>query len=102
MTYIFTANPWIPLEGYFEWSKREIYKQLDSSVVPDMWLIKNDGELKKFLSENSNISYPLVAKPDLWKKWYGVKVVYNEKELIKHLANSYEKPWIVQTFIDTY
>ena len=70
---------------FFE-SKWDIYQLLPQNLFPKTVLIKNTFEEAEMLSifETSGFTFPVIAKPDRGERGFGVKKIYNSKELIDY------------------
>lgn len=101
-TAFFTAaNPAIKSSGNGTESKFEITKLIPEQYRPKSILVKPNtsfSEIKKELKEK-NITFPLIAKPDIGFRGLLVKKVYKEKELASYLKN-YPIDIIIQEFLN--
>lgn len=98
--FINTANPNITNGGFLMESKKEIYDQLPKNIYPRTLLFepRTSWETIKTGINNSEINFPLIAKPDIGMRGMGVKKIYNQQELHKYSRQS-SVPFLIQEFI---
>jgi hypothetical protein len=94
LTLPLIANPQLPLSGMVGIGKSELFSQatgeLNKSILPWFAVEKNEDLLSdqiqniKHQIEIKNFSYPLVCKPDIGCRGVGVKLIKNDKELMKN------------------
>jgi hypothetical protein len=77
------ANPSIKNGGMSMESKKEIYDIMPEQFIPKTILIKKGTSLKNMLdlADKAEIRFPMIAKPDIGMKAFGVVQVKNNKEL---------------------
>ena len=96
------ANPGIPHGGVVGESKYEILSKLPSQWRTPSALLESDAisnRLAKFdkICRDHQWSFPLVLKPDVGQRGDGVKIVHNEQDVARYLAER-TSPIIVQTY----
>ena len=99
LAYFTTANPGIELGGFFGESKSDILNLIDKKYLPkSIEVNKIDFEtlLKRLSSEE--ITYPLIAKPDVGERGTDVQKIENEIEL-RDYHNRTTIKYIIQEFI---
>lgn len=99
--YFTVANPGIELGGFYGESKNEILHLIDNKYKPFTKLISANASFENAVLElkTNNISYPVIAKPDIGERGTNVAKIYNEAELKKYhteTANNY----IIQEFVN--
>lgn len=100
--FFFTAsNPGIEYGGMLFESKIRILDKIPKDLKPITLFYKKD-QLAEVTTENildSGISYPLIIKPDIGERGWGVSKINNEDELKRHVEEvNYDI--IIQEFID--
>lgn len=108
---IFTcANPAILASGFVGESKEEILQGLNKSkdakpfllkhlfLPTDLSAVENLQTAKDFMTEN-NLTFPIVLKPDVGERGFGVQIVKSFDELDAKLSASNEN-LILQEFAD--
>lgn len=94
------ANPQITNGGFLMDSKKEIYKLIPNKYYPETVFFNEGASFKEVLAElgNSNLRFPLVAKPDLGANGRMVTTINNEQQLQKYVA-SVREPFLVQEWV---
>jgi hypothetical protein len=99
--FFFSAsNPSIPGGGLTGESKGDILE-----LIPEEWKAKTirvpAGELSEnfFRSVESNLPYPLIAKPDVGERGTNVKIIKNKSELIQYLSQFRHCSFLLQEYI---
>ncbi len=101
--FVFSVNPKIFSGGLVDDSKYFLLEKIPHKYKPKTILInENYSDFEKVLQEvhNSNLEYPLVAKPDKGYAGLMVKKIQNEFELEKY-HNNIDLDYIIQEFVDT-
>lgn len=76
------ANPSMKLGGFCSYSKYDILKKIPKEYIPETVLVKsNEKEFAERIFENSPLSYPIIVKPDLGERGFGVALVESDSEL---------------------
>lgn len=98
--YFNAANPSIKNGGMAMESKKEIYDLLPKQYYPQTLFFKSDTKLTEVASciFNNKINFPLIAKPDIGMKGFGVQIINNTKELYQYL-NKNNSNFLVQELI---
>ncbi len=94
------VNPSIPTGGFFSEEKWPIYKMFPSPYVPRSVLINPNmtlSEVRSVLNKN-NLTYPLLAKPNIGERGMGVSKLKSEAYLIRYHEGIKFK-YIIQEFI---
>jgi hypothetical protein len=99
--FFFSAtNPGIPL-GWLTWdSKYPLLRQIPKEFLPKTLFIQkwmSSAETVKGL-ETKKISFPFIAKPDIWEWWVGVEKIHNHKELLNYMKH-YDEDFLIQEYI---
>ena len=101
LTYFTTVNPCIPDGGVFGESKMDILNQIDPKYLPTALFVPLNEDFGAVLKklENSQMSFPIVAKPDVGGRGFRVKRIDSEQELRVYLTAAI-MPVILQEFVD--
>ncbi|RLV61037.1 D-alanine--D-alanine ligase [Parashewanella curva] len=91
------ANPAIKLSGMVGESKHDIFnsagKQTKEWVLPFITLTKTQHHIEELLSEATDqlerveLTYPLVAKPDVGCRGVGVKLIHSDAQLRSYIES---------------
>ncbi len=98
-TFFTNVDPGIEYGGFFGESKMNILKQIDKNYLPRNIFIEQKVtkiELVKLL-EKENLTFPVIAKPNIGERGRDVTKIENIEQL-----NDYQKinkPFIIQEFI---
>ena len=101
LTYFTTVNPCIPDGGVFGESKMDILNQIDPKYLPTTLFVPLNEGFEAVLGKlkNSQMNFPIVAKPDVGGRGFRVERIDNEQELQAYLAAAI-MPVILQEFVD--
>lgn len=100
LVFFSIANPAMNLGGFSSYSKFKILQLIPQDVVPRMFLLSpKEYENVLKLRIHHNISFPLIAKPDLGERGFGVALLRSEKELQEYLFAA-KNDVIIQEYID--
>jgi hypothetical protein len=96
-----TANPTIENGGFLMESKKKIYDQMQDGTYPKTILINDIHSFNECLLKISNheISFPIIAKPDIGLRGLQVKKLNNVEDLYEYQSNS-KVAYLLQEFID--
>lgn len=99
LAYFTVANPGIELGGFFGESKSDILSLINPHYLPQSIEVENLAltQLTNLLT-TKNITYPLIAKPDVGERGNDVCKINNEIELNTYNTNCTGK-YIIQEFI---
>ncbi|MDH4467262.1 MAG: hypothetical protein QE271_04320 [Bacteriovoracaceae bacterium] len=105
LVFFTSSNPFIPLGGCIEESKDQILSQLPKENVARWIIIKFDPSnpaldfppIKSWMSKE-NLTYPLIAKPDVGERGDFVKIIHSELEMMTY-TNQLKRDFILQEFI---
>lgn len=91
------ANPAIKLSGMVGESKHDIFTSAGETanqwILPFITLVKSSNHTDDLLNESlqqldaANLSYPLVAKPDLGCRGVGVKLIHSNHQLRDYIES---------------
>ncbi len=81
-------------------SKKEIYDIIPSEYIPKTVLIKKGMPISEIITEikAAEIRFPLIAKPDIGMKAFGVDKISNENELANYI-NKFQGDFLIQELI---
>ncbi len=100
--FFFSAvNPTIETGGLFGESKINILNQIPKEVLPITIFIEKGTEFHEVVSkiESANLSYPIIAKPDVGERGTLVSKIKNEGALKAYWSQN-KLNFIIQEFID--
>ena len=95
------ANPSIKNGGMAMESKKEIYDLIPQKYIPKTILLDKDTHsINSVLPKMQlvGITFPLIAKPDIGMKSFGVELIKNIKQLQQYL-NKTTEAFLIQEFI---
>ncbi len=101
LAYFSVANPGINLGGFFGESKSEILALIDKQYLPKSIEVKNKIDFSLIITQLKSIqlSFPLIAKPDVGERGDSVSKINNEDELKTYHLNT-NLNYIIQEFVD--
>jgi hypothetical protein len=100
--FFFTAsNPSIETGGMMGESKISILEQIPEAYLPKTFFVKSGEDLTKLKEKliSFNITYPLIAKPDIGERGRMVEKIKNDQEMESYLR-LIKVDFIVQEYID--
>jgi len=94
------ANPSIKNGGMAMESKKEIYDLIPSTYIPRTILIKRNARISEILETmlHENLHFPLIVKPDIGMKAFGVEKIKDKNGLQSYLQRNPED-FLIQEFI---
>ena len=100
LVFFSVANPAMNLGGFSSYSKFKILELIPQEVVPAMFLLESvDYENVHQLRIKHGITFPLIAKPDLGERGFGVALIRSEDDLQEYLFTA-KNDIIIQEYID--
>lgn len=101
LLFFSAANPAIPLGGAIGESKHDILQRIPAEVVPKTVFVPIGTAFDKVLNDlqAADITFPLIAKPDVGERGFLVKKIADASALQVHLAH-YPVDFIIQEFLD--
>ena len=100
LVFFSAANPTMNLGGFSAYSKYQVLDLIPTKVVPAMFLLQpSQYEKANKLCNQHKISFPLIAKPDLGERGFGVALITSETELNDYLTTA-KNDIIIQEYID--
>ena len=98
--YFSAVNPAIELGGFFGESKKDILDKIDKTYLPNYFLVENTS-FEELLTQLSlaDISFPLIAKPNVGERGEQVSKILTIKELHTY-HHQQQGAYIIQEFID--
>lgn len=96
------ANPQMEMGGLYNCSKYKQLQYIPREFKPiTVYVQKNTPlSLTKARLEDSNLIFPLIAKPDRGERGEGVSLIKDDESLKKYLQES-KSDFLIQEFIDT-
>ena len=100
LVFYTAVNPSIKNSGIGSESKHETLQLLPEEYIPKSVFHHESGDIISTLKkiEEKNISFPLIAKPDIGFRGLLVKKIENKEDLVQHL-NKYPIDFIIQEFL---
>ena len=101
LTFFTLANPLEEFGGFFGESKAQALNKVSAKYLPVSASFKlgtNFDEAKQIIN-NSNITYPLIIKPDWGERGVNVELMRNDADLAVYLKKT-DRDSIVQEYID--
>ncbi len=100
--FFFSAsNPTIENGGMLYESKWKIFRLIPKEFYPDTIYIEElesfDSIVGKF--NNSNFKFPVIAKPDVGGRGFGVKIIYTLNDL-EDYRNLVKVPFLIQAYVE--
>lgn len=95
------SNPSIKNGGLAMESKKEIYDLIPSQFIPKTILIKRNMPVDEILGtlSHTGIHFPMIVKPDIGMKAFGVSKIQDKKELQTYMQGTSED-FLIQEFIE--
>lgn len=100
LLYFTATNPGIEMGGFFGEKKDEILDLIDPKYkVKSLFVSKENTDIidQAFLTKN-NVNFPLIAKPNVGERGYGVKKILSLEELEEYASDS--EDFIIQEYVD--
>jgi len=99
--YYLAANPFILYSGCGTESKYKTLSLIPKQYQPESLLVEKNTNFKDLINQlnNTNISFPLIVKPDMGFRGYLVKKI-DTKQALKNYFLKINIPIIIQEFID--
>ncbi|MEO6733552.1 MAG: hypothetical protein ABIN01_20175 [Ferruginibacter sp.] len=96
-----TSNPLINNGGFLMESKKEIYDLIPQQYYPATVLFKTGTPITEVMKgiERKEMSFPLIAKPDIGMRGMLVQKIHSEKELANYISNT-KVDFLVQAYIE--
>jgi hypothetical protein len=93
------ANPSIANGGFMMESKKEIYDLIPENYYPKTLLFKNGASFSRLRQHVLNeLSFPVIAKPDIGLRGSAVKKINNESELQQYFLKA-DFDFLVQEYV---
>jgi hypothetical protein len=103
-TWFLAANPGLPFGGFVEYSKADMFKTLPQEYLPATRRFSgapSAEEVRGAMAE-LGLKYPVILKPDIGERGYGVAKIKSEQELEQYLdvwRNSEGRDLLLQEFV---
>ena len=100
MIFFSAANPAMEMGGFVDYSKWDILSKIDQKYLPigACFQLEEKEKVADWI-ERSQLSYPLILKPDRGERGFLVEKINDPIELATYLTKI-DRPFIVQEFID--
>ena len=102
LSFFTAVNPGLKNGGFVNASKYEVLKQIPTGFLPNTLYVspsQREEEIIATLDTNGWYKYPLIAKPDIGERGYGVHKINNLSELI-HYRKLTKSNYLLQEFVD--
>ncbi|WP_340064776.1 hypothetical protein [Ascidiimonas aurantiaca] len=102
LSFFTAVNPGLKNGGFVNASKYEVLKQIPDKFLPKTLYIdpsRQKEEIITALETNGWYKYPLIAKPDVGERGYGVCKINNVSELIQYRKHA-KSFYLLQEFVD--
>jgi hypothetical protein len=101
MIFFSATNPSMYMGGFVDYSKYDILMKIPEDVVPKTVLLEVEGAEKEAKAQIAagNFNYPLILKPDMGERGFGVQKIDDEEELEKYFAK-FKTKTLLQEFVD--
>lgn len=98
--YFSSANPGLENSGFIGERKSEIMKLIPDQMQPKWFLVENLNftEIQNLILLN-NLTYPLIAKPNIGERGKGVARIDSEIELLSYFQKI-SVPFLIQGFVN--
>jgi len=95
------ANPSIETGGMFFESKNKIFELIPTKYYPKTLFIEESLNMEHILTlmNGSELSFPIIAKPDRGERGWCVQKINNQMELIQYRENT-RIDFLIQQYID--
>ena len=99
--YFTAANPGIPMGGLLGESKRNLINQIPEKYRPKTLSVPANSNWENVIDQlqQSEINFPIIAKPDIGERGFLVEKINDENSLLQHLHN-HPVDFVIQEFID--
>ncbi len=100
ITYFTAVNPFIEMSGFFGESKAKMLNCVPDQYKPKTLFFKNNN-IENIIQgiDKQNISFPLIAKPDIGERGTNVAKIAN-KSILKDYLNQNQSAVIIQEYVD--
>ena len=101
LSFFSNINPGMHLSGFAGYRKSNDIKRFDPILTPKTIVCDPKMSRQEFttMMQKAKISYPCIAKPDLWRTGRDVKKIFNDTELL-HYTQTIKEGFVIQEFID--
>lgn len=101
LAYFTVANPGIELGGFYGESKTEILDLINPQYLPKSISVTSADNLEHVFNQMQliDLTYPVIAKPDVGERGNEVTLIFTQQELISYNSKSTSK-YIIQEYID--
>lgn len=100
MIFFSATNPSMYMGGFVDYSKYDILMKIPEAVVPKTVLLDTENPLEEAKDEiqAGNFQYPLILKPDMGERGFGVQKIDTEEELERYFSN-FKTKTLLQEFV---
>lgn len=90
LTYFLAANPGMRFGGFVEYSKYESMKTLPTRYLPQTRYFPSVPGIQDLLHvmSSAGLEFPVILKPDVGERGYGVEKIENRKDGERYLKNA--------------
>lgn len=85
MAFFTASNPLMELGGLTDYSKYNVLKHINPTYLPQTFLLKR-ATIEEVLNQmkKGNLTYPIILKPDIGERGFGVEKIDNLQDLQKY------------------
>jgi hypothetical protein len=102
LTFFLSANPGLPYGGFVEYPKDHLLKLMPEENVPVTRTLPAQvgvvGVLKAM--EESGLNFPVILKPNMGERGFGVEKIYNKQALAEYLKGA-QGTILLQEYVST-
>jgi hypothetical protein len=100
LAYFTAVNPGIEAGGFYGEHKTEILKHISPDYLAKTIVIAKELPLKNVLKllKDSQLAYPIIAKPNVGERGNAVMKIHSESELVQYHA-SLSEDYLIQEFV---
>jgi hypothetical protein len=102
LTFFLSANPGLPYGGFVEYPKDHLLKLMPEKNVPVTRTLPAqvgvEGVLKAM--EESGLNFPVILKPNMGERGFGVEKIYNKQALAEYLKGA-QGTILLQEYVST-
>ncbi len=100
IAYFSVCNAAIPFGGMLDDAKSDVYDLIGDRYLIKSFSVISGNELIELIDQNK-LRFPIVLKPNIGFKGYGVHIIKNLNQLHRCIADiDFSKEWLAQEYID--
>lgn len=101
LSFFTAANPGLYMGGFIAYSKWAVLRQLPEQYVPKTHFFEHieDAQHVRRAMQALGVEYPVILKPDVGERGFGVAKIDNEAQLAAYLARYPREGVLLQAYI---